>query len=128
MCSVWRKRAVVIDDNDFVREYLSDFLEDKGYEVDAFDSPPDPRPPFCNEACRHNGGLPCCDVLVVDYEMPGKSGFEFLMELREKDCKIFKIAIVPGSWTSDRLEKVIKSGYRTFNKPLPVLDFEEWLG
>ena len=93
----------------------------------AFESLPDPISVFCGQECRFFNGISCCDVLIVDYEMPGMNGFDFLTQQKKKNCKIGKVAMISGGWNTKRLSSVAKLGYKTFAKPLPMGEFNNWL-
>ena len=121
------KLAVVIDDCEDVRRFLRSFLEYNGYEVRDYPSPLDS---LCLPYSEQNyclADIPCCDLMIVDYEMPGMNGFDFLLLQEKKNCKIGKVAMMSGSWNDDRLNRVTQSGFKAFPKPLPLDEFENWL-
>jgi len=71
-----RKTTVfVVDDDPSVLKAVDRLLRSAGLSVRTFDSP---------EACLA-AGLPGCDsCLVVDYRMPGMTGFDLVRELRRR--------------------------------------------
>ena len=75
-----QKRALVVDDDDFVRNVLSILLEAHHYEVEATGSPQK-----ALEIIAHRR----FDVVLTDYEMPGMNGIDLVRLVREKSpCSI----------------------------------------
>ena len=66
-------RILVVDDDPDVIEYLSSFLEDEGYEVEAAT---DERSALA-EVERSSP-----DVILVDVMLPGRSGLDLMVRLR----------------------------------------------
>ncbi len=66
-------RVLLVDDDPDVIEYLSSFLEDEGFEVQAAGD---------SEAARARlrGFRP--DAILIDVMLPGKSGLDLLVSLR----------------------------------------------
>jgi CheY-like chemotaxis protein len=70
-----QKRALVVDDDDLVRNVLHRLLEAHQYDVEATGSP------------AHALGIIAhrrIDVVFTDYEMPGMNGIELTRVVREK--------------------------------------------
>jgi CheY-like chemotaxis protein len=70
-----QKRALVVDDDDFIRMILHRLLEAHQYEVETTGSPA-----LAVEIIRHQR----FDVVFTDYEMPGMSGIELTRIVRKK--------------------------------------------
>lgn len=77
-------KVLIVDDDPDVVEYLSSFLEDQGYEVEA----------ASDEAAALQGVkrfLP--DVLLIDVMLPGKSGLDLMVCLR-RDPRFARLPVV----------------------------------
>jgi len=69
-----KKRALVVDDDDFVRKVLPALLEAHQYDAEATDSP---------EKALEIIAQRRIDVVLTDYEMPGMNGIELTRVVRE---------------------------------------------
>jgi DNA-binding response OmpR family regulator len=80
--------VLVVDDVPHIRDIVTMFLTDEGYEVLAYGS--------CEEALSYfDSGLP--DLVILDGRLPGMSGWQYLERLRTQE----QTARVPGlMWTS----------------------------
>src|SRR5690348_4965821 len=65
---------VIVDDDDFFRESLGLNLIDEGYAVTSFSNGA--------EALSFFSGGGICDVVLLDWRMPGMNGLEVLRSLR----------------------------------------------
>jgi CheY-like chemotaxis protein len=66
-------KVLVVDDDPDVVEYLSSFLEDEGYEVEAAS---DERTALARVASFHP------DAILIDVMLPGRSGLDLMVCLR----------------------------------------------
>lgn len=111
------KKALVIDDDSSVRQTLKEILPDYGYEVDTFENP------VCFLNIRNTNQCPedkpCCDILIVDNEMPEMTGVDFLNRLDEMKCKIppDHKTIYSGNIEPNDCKKVSQIGCKVFHKP-----------
>jgi FixJ family two-component response regulator len=64
--------VVIVDDDDSVRDGLTDLMEACGYSAEGFES---------GERFIGSDQLNCTDCLVADVHMPGMSGFELYNRL-----------------------------------------------
>lgn len=82
------KRILVVDDEMDVVEYLTTFLQDKGYQtVSACDG----------EQALEMVGKEKPDLVTLDITMPNKSGVRFYRELKENEAlKKIPVIIVTG--------------------------------
>ena len=75
---------LVVDDDEAVRDSLSNMMESEGFEVRAFANGRD----LLNEA-----SLPAIGCMVVDYNMPAMNGLELVGALRGRGVSIPAILI-----------------------------------
>jgi CheY-like chemotaxis protein len=68
------KRALVVDDDDFVRQILPRLLEEHQYDAEAAESPAKALAIIAQRRF---------DVVFIDYEMPGMNGIELARIVRE---------------------------------------------
>jgi len=80
-------RALVIDDDDLVRNVIYDLVKSFGYDADMAASGAEGLALFDR---RHY------DVVLTDLLMPGMTGWEVLAAVRERDSKI-PVLLVTGS-------------------------------
>src|ERR1700733_16034967 len=69
----------VIDDDESVRDALGSLLRSAGYKCEVFPSA---------EAFLESGRLTATDCVVLDVQMPGLSGLELHLRLREMRCSV----------------------------------------
>jgi DNA-binding NarL/FixJ family response regulator len=81
-----RRRAVIFDDNKFLRFYLWQFFDLRGYEVFTFPEP-DLCPLHVVRECPCPKGTCCADLIISDVSMMGKNGIDYIEELVKKGCK-----------------------------------------
>jgi CheY-like chemotaxis protein len=121
-------RAIVIDDMDFCRELLADYLESRGYEVFCF-----PDVTSCQLFNNHNaichGETPCADVLLLDNLMPQMKGIDFLELLQQSRCQmsIESRAIFSANWSAEDLGRAVHLGCQVFHKPYDFNLLDNWL-
>lgn len=84
-------QIVLIEDNVMLSENISMYLNLKNIEVISF---------FSVEKANDFIENDTFDILVLDINLPGKSGLEYLSELRKKG-KIFPIVMLTSQNTSD---------------------------
>jgi len=119
-------KAIVVDDEQLIRELLRHVLEIRGYKVMTYAQPD--LCPFYDEAeCPCPDAARCADLLITDVNMPGCTGIEFVERLIRADCKIPNIAIMSGSWTVTERTRAEATGCAIFEKPLRMSDLEAWL-
>ena len=105
-------RILVIDDNEMVRDILSDLLEAEGHEV--------------RTATEGRAGLALladfmADIVITDILMPGQEGIETIQELRvnNPDTKIVAISGGGTRYGLSFLDMAEKLGaHATLSKPI----------
>jgi len=105
------KRILVVDDDELVREALSDALRSQGYDV--------------SEASRLDLGLKLlvvegCDAAIVDYLLPDGTALELIPRLKAIDASL-PVMVMTGHGTIDLAVKAIKLGAEQFiTKPVEL--------
>jgi CheY-like chemotaxis protein len=116
-----KKRVLIADDEDEMREELSSILTDEGYEVSTA---PDGR------AALKLIKKKKFDVMLIDLKMPVMTGFEVLKELNAKKIRIRTIVLtgsaldstLPDEKEISRAEKtrILKMADAVMNKPFDI--------
>jgi DNA-binding response OmpR family regulator len=119
-------RALIFDDNKIIRDLLASILEERGYEVFAFEDPA-----LC--ALHHAGRCLCpsdqlcTDIIISDINMYTVSGLELVDELIRNGCQVKNIALMSGSWLDFHKFYARKLGCKTLTKPFGIHEIEGWL-
>jgi len=125
---VRRLRALVLDDDESIRQLLVALLRGRGYEVIDH-----PEPIHCTvydrEHCACREGFTCGDVMITDVEMPRVSGLDLLEDQRRRGCKVDtrNVAVMSGGWTREGLERARGMGCTIFDKPFKIPELRAWL-
>lgn len=108
-------KIMFIDDDDCVREAISEILSRKGWRVDAFNNAED------GLAALDNGAY---DVVLTDINMPGMSGLNFLQAARELAPEV-PVVLVTGYPSIDIAVEAMKVGAVDFlAKPFKMEELE----
>lgn len=101
-----RGKLLVVDDDEEVRALLSRLLRVTGYAVVEADSA---------EAAAETIGWFEPDLILLDIDLPGKSGQEFLEEIRAvPHLRLIPVVMVTGAATPARKLKAIEAGATEF--------------
>ena len=109
-------RILIIDDDDNLRDVLSEFFKNMGYDV--------------SEASNGRMAISLqqrnpADVVITDLIMPEENGLATILELRRRDPDL-KIIAMTGSGHIGALEDLKTASYlgalRTFSKPFQITD------
>lgn len=122
-------KVVLIDDNLKFLSSLTKVLQRKGYSVETYESAL--KSPFMDG----KGCCPCpvddprCpDVIVVDIDMPGMNGVEFLDVLHRRECRCKHFALMTGYHMKEsHLARITKLGGQLFQKPFTMTNVADWL-
>ena len=120
-------RVILLDDNESVRNVLTEILEERGYEVFPY-SDPGICPLQLERACLCHKGQACADVIISDVDMPSMTGLEFIENQKMKHCKVRHVGLISGGWTEERLSRAHDLGCKTFEKPFPFNQFFKSFG
>ncbi len=109
-----KKRVLVIDDEPLIRQTMSDYLEECGYE-----------------AATASDGLQGLDILrrrrfdvvLVDLRMPRMDGLEVITTLREEQPNLPTVVISGTGVLNDAIEAMRRGAWDYITKP--VLDLDE---
>ena len=122
-------RAVIIDDEPFIRNMLKDFLLLQGYEVLSYSDATMVCPLYGDNGDRCTYEQPCSDVLLTDFNMPGLNGVELLQHHKAKGCKLDmrNKAVISGYIDDGSRAALDAMGCMFFRKPFTIFALSEWL-
>lgn len=105
------KSILVVDDEQGIREVLSDILSDEGYRVHTAENGV--------EAVRLLD-IELIDCILLDVWLPGKGGLEILAEVHERYPRV-PVILISGHATIDMAVRAVKQGAFDFlEKPLSL--------
>jgi len=114
------KKAIIIDDDPTIREYLADILYTFKFSID--------------EATKASGGIKLInsndyDVIIIDLKLPDKSGVEVLNFIKESmPEKVEKVIFITGDVSIDAREMLKKTKRPFLIKPFTFSDLVNILG
>lgn len=104
-------RVLVVDDEPFVREVLSRFLSERGYQVDVAED---------GQAALDLIRADAPDIVLLDLKMPRLGGLELLRILRDDGAELAVITI-SGHADEDTARESLDLGAADFiNKPFDL--------
>lgn len=104
---------MVVDDEENIREVLSNYLESLGYEVITASDGQDALSKF------ESGAF---DLIVSDLLMPNIDGLELLRKVREKDRDVVFLMITGYPSIETAVEAIKKGAYDYITKPFHMED------
>ncbi|ACI21489.1 MULTISPECIES: response regulator [Thermodesulfovibrio] len=117
------KRALVIEDNELVRETLKALLEFLNFEVITAENGEIALEKFVSQLNSNN----FFDVILVDLVMPGMSGKEVIQELKKYDPNVNAL-ISSGYFNDSSIVEYEKLGFKgVLNKPYTLEELKEVL-
>jgi DNA-binding response OmpR family regulator len=110
----YKKKILIVDDELDITLALKIYLEEQGYQADAFTAPADALAQF-KAGFYH--------LLILDIKMPEMNGFELYKEIKKKDktVKVFFLTALSEMHDYDAFKKEVfpKEGERYFiSKPI----------
>lgn len=102
-------KIAIVDDDEAIRDALSDLLMVEGFECQAFDGA---------TAFLAQPGHPIFDCLITDMRMPGMNGLEFLEHLRERGMAVPTIVLTSVSDEPSRRHALALGAQAWLAKPV----------
>lgn len=121
-----KKVVYILDDDEAIRETVSQFVKILGYEVHSFSNPSYCMVYLKSKSNRINS-LPCADIIITDINMPEMSGLKFLELQKNMGCKSENMAVMSATWTEEEKREAVKKGYKIFEKPFDLHDLQVWI-
>jgi len=119
MTNEFRYRVIILEQHDIIRDILCDFFQDRGYEVHAY-----PSPDFCPlhqlPSCRCGQEETCCDIMIIDMNLPKINGLQFISNLKEKDCKCRNVLLISSDWHHDMIAHAHELNCQVLAKPFGI--------
>ncbi len=124
-----KPRAVIVDDEPFIRNMLKDFFLLRGYEVLSYGDGAMACPVYGTDDGRCMNDRPCSDVLLTDFMMPQMNGVQFLKHQKRKGCKLDhrNKAVISGYVDDANRQALDSMGSMFFRKPFTIFALSEWL-
>ena len=121
------KTALVIDDDIFFCNLLTDILENLDLRVASYTSPE--RFLYQLEADNCPASLICPDFILTDNQMPGMNGLEFLARIKSMGCTLpdYRIGIISGRWEEVDIETANSLGCQVFDKYNSPGKIQSWV-
>lgn len=104
-----KNKILVVDDEKIVRESLTHWFQESGYETDAADSA---------ETALVMLGEKNYDLVLLDMKMPGMSGLELLPKIKEKDPTIYVILITAYASVPTAIQALKEGAFDYITKPV----------
>jgi two-component system chemotaxis sensor kinase CheA len=103
-----QRRLLLVDDSTFFLNLISPLLKVSGYCVETAASA-DQALSLCKHTTRP------FDVIISDIEMPDKTGYDFLRELREDQTfDAIPVVALSGRDTEEEIQKAKAAGFKAF--------------
>ncbi len=108
-------KILVLDDNQGVRDELSEFLTEKGFEIYQASLPSE-----ATVILEKNE----IDIAILDVKLPEKDGITYLKEVKEK-YPFLEVIMITGHGDMDMVIQALRSGANDFfQKPFRSIDVE----
>jgi DNA-binding response OmpR family regulator len=105
-------RILVVDDDPDIRSLIRTFLEHEGYLVYVSGDP--------DRAAKIFSRTPDIDLVITDYSMPQRSGFDLARELRSIRPSV-RILIISGAIVSNgQCDQIETHGWKFLPKPFSL--------
>src|SRR5688500_202562 len=106
-------RILVVDDEQVIRDILSEFLSMEGYVVRSVDS---------GERALTELRLRPYDMVISDLKMPGISGIELLERISDENINVLTVIMTGFGTVETAIEAMKKGAYDYILKPFKVED------
>jgi CheY-like chemotaxis protein len=121
-------RTLIVDDEPCILETLAIAIEERGHEaITAADT--SCRPACCNTLCLCNENEVCANFLIIDQNLPGIKGLDFIEQLDQKGCKIptENRAVMSAYLDNHELLRADQMGCKVLHKPVTFTKLNLWL-
>ena len=110
-----KENMLVVEDEDIMREALSDYFSDVGHKVDTANN---------GDKALESLNLTDYNVMIVDLKLPGRDGLSVLKDIRTKNPKA-KVIIITAYPSIETAKEAIRGGATDY-LPKPIeLDYLE---
>ena len=119
-----KARIIIFDDDLVILDMLCYYFSVRDFEVQSF-----AKPVLCHSSESTNScSTPCADIIITDFRMPQRNGFELLHNQAQLGCPISidNKAIVSGYLPSEHLLKTYEVAGMFFEKPFSLTELRAW--
>ena len=117
-----KTRVMIIEDNEFIRLTMKDYLAKRGYDIVMCPGPVD-GPLTINET-SHDAGT---DILISGLSTPNMNGLQSIGSQIRKSRKIQNVALMSAAWAPEEVAYAKKIGCKVLAKPLRFDELGTWL-
>jgi len=121
-----KRKILIIDDEESIRESLSIYFREKGYDVVSVEHPSE-----CNGSENRlcHGQDECADILIIDQWMPKMTGIEYLARRHDWGCRSMgqRKALMSANLPDSLRAQAVELGCKVFDKPVRLDDLEAWI-
>lgn len=113
-----RRRVLIVDDDESIRNLLSLFFEQEGYEIKSAAT---------GEQALERFEVGRFSLVMLDYYMPGKNGLEVASAIHGQDPGV-TIALITGmAHTLAHIDLTPTGISKVFSKPFDLDEIAAWL-
>jgi DNA-binding NtrC family response regulator len=110
-----KENMLVVEDEDIMREALSDYFSDVGHKVDTAND---------GDKALESFNLEDYNVMIVDLKLPGRDGLSVLKEIRARNTKA-KVIIITAYPSIETAKEAIRGGATDYLPKPFELDYLE---
>lgn len=121
-------RTIIVAKDHDLGLLLKNIARERGHEIVCLDHP-SICPVYSDEESRCSKPLPCCDILIVDYETPWMTSLDLLEEQIQKGCHLppRNKAFLSASEDPRQLDRARELGCYPLPKPFKLKLLSSWL-
>jgi two-component system, chemotaxis family, chemotaxis protein CheY len=117
-----KTRVMIIEDNEFIRLTMKDFLSKRGYDIVMQPGPADG--PLTTSEAPHDAGT---DILISGLSTPNMTGLQTIGSQIRKNRKKQNVALMSAAWAPEEVAYAKKIGCKVLAKPLRFDELGRWL-